>query len=131
MTIEQSITVPDTIYLQIEDEDGNPLPSHLQSASEVRVSDSDATYKLASVPMADPLFIYIAVNRERRYQDRKYGPIDQRQLTVADYLAIARAELDEAQSASADGDTGNALRELLQVVAVGVACLERHGIVER
>lgn len=72
-----------------------------------------------------------SVTKERSYQDRKYGTPTQRGLSVADYLEIARAELDEAQTSAAEGDEENALRELLQVAAVAVACFERHGVVER
>lgn len=72
-----------------------------------------------------------AVARECKYQNAKYGAPTVRKLTVGDYLQIARGELDEAMSSAADGDEENALRELLQVVTVGVQCLMRHGIVER
>ncbi|RIK26954.1 MAG: hypothetical protein DCC55_39670 [Chloroflexi bacterium] len=73
--------------------------------------------------------IFQAIARERRYQDDKYGP---KPHTVANFLLIMEAELDEAKRAwvKSEGDQ-NALREILQVIAVGVACLEQHGIVER
>lgn len=77
------------------------------------------------------LAIYSAIGNERDYQDRKYGTPGERKLTVGNYLQIARQELNEAQAAAADGDLANALLELLQVAAVAVACIERHGLVER
>ena len=42
------------------------------------------------------------------------------------------SELAEAKEAWVhNGGNEEALREILQVVATGVACLEQHGIVER
>lgn len=77
--------------------------------------------------------IYAAIDRERAYQTRKWGTIADHPHEVGGYLLIAKKELDEAIEAwvkARDGDAG-ALRELLQVVAVGVACMEQHGVVER
>lgn len=73
--------------------------------------------------------VYEAVSRERDYQDRKWG---ERGHTVGNFLLILEGELEEAKQAwrKGVGDT-TALQELLQVVAVGVACLEAHGVVER
>ena len=85
----------------------------------------------APIRPKSPQAIGLALTKERRYQDRKYGSPTKRGLTVPQYLEIARAELDEAQASAADGDEENALRELLQVAAVAVACLEQHGVVER
>lgn len=75
--------------------------------------------------------VFAAVDIERAYQDRKYGTPERRRLQIIEYLHIAQAELNEAMCSMADGDKDNALLELLQVVAVGVACLEQHGVVER
>ncbi len=85
----------------------------------------------APIRPKSPQAIGLALTKERRHQDRKYGSPARRGLSVAEYLQIARAELDEAQASMTDGDEENALRELLQVIAVGVACLEQHGVVER
>ena len=73
--------------------------------------------------------IIAAITRERNYQDAKWGPP---QHTVGEWLLIVQAELDEAKLAwvKGQGDTG-ALEELLQVVSVGVACMEQHGIIQR
>lgn len=74
--------------------------------------------------------IMAAVMRERDYQDAKHPG----QKPVTGFLLIMRAELDEAIDAwvnSKSGDDAAALREVLQVVAVGFQCLEQHGIVER
>lgn len=75
--------------------------------------------------------IWSAIRTERAYQDRKYGCPQARGLLIMEYLHIAQGELNEAMCSMVDGDKDNALLELLQVVAVGVACLEYHGVVER
>ena len=75
--------------------------------------------------------IWSAIRTERAYQDRKYGCPQERGLLIMEYLHIAQGELNEAMCSMVDGDKDAALLELLQVVAVGVACLERHGVVER
>jgi hypothetical protein len=70
--------------------------------------------------------------RERAYQDGKWGPIDEHGHSVGEWLLIMESELREAKEAwcSNRGDAG-ALEELLQVVSVGFACMEQHGVVER
>lgn len=76
--------------------------------------------------------IFRAINRERDYQDKKWGTIYERPHTVGEWLLIAQGELNEAIQAwqKSVGDD-KALEEFLQVVAVGVACLEQWGIKER
>lgn len=73
--------------------------------------------------------IFDAVGRERDYQDAKWGANPH---TVGEWLLIVESELQEAKGAwfKIGGDFG-ALQELLQVIAVGVAALEQHGVVER
>jgi hypothetical protein len=77
-----------------------------------------------------PIEVVAAIWRERAYQDARHpGP-----KPLTGYLLIMRAELEEAIDGwvnSRSGDDEAALREVLQVVAVGVACLEQYGIVER
>lgn len=76
--------------------------------------------------------IAIAILRERNYQDEKWGIIEDHPHTPREWLAIMETELEEAKRAwvSQAGDLG-CLQEVLQVIAVGFACLEQHGIVER
>jgi len=76
--------------------------------------------------------IAIAILRERNYQDSKWGTIEDHPHTPREWLAIMESELEEAKQAwvSQSGDLG-CLHEMLQIIAVGVACLEQHGIVER
>lgn len=83
---------------------------------------------MTTLPTNDILF---AIAIERLYQDRKYGTPEQRELSVSTYLLIMRKELDEAMDAMVEGDADHAMIELLQVVAVGVAAMEQHGVVER
>lgn len=69
-----------------------------------------------------------AIRRERKYQIEKYG---QRWRPISSYILLIRSELDEVEKGwNKEGDM-KALEELLQVIALGVACLEDHGIVER
>jgi hypothetical protein len=76
--------------------------------------------------------VFEAVSREREYQDRKRGPVHDRALGVGDWILILQVELEEAREAFVRQDGTRAARqEILQVVAVGVACLESHGVVER
>jgi hypothetical protein len=73
--------------------------------------------------------IFAAINDERAYQDNKWGV---KQHTVGDFLLIMEAELNEAKQAWIKGTNDNeALKEILQVISVGVACLEQHGCIDR
>lgn len=72
-----------------------------------------------------------AIVRERVYQDKKYGTPAERDLPIDRYLEIAAIELEEAMAAMEAADDENAKLEALQVAAVIVAMLERHGVVER
>ena len=73
--------------------------------------------------------VFAAISRERTYQDAKWGLNHH---TVGEWILILQAELDEAKQAwvKNPGD-GPALTEILQVISVGVACLEAHPIHER
>lgn len=76
--------------------------------------------------------VFAAIIRERKYQNDKWGNSWAHSHEVDGYIAIMQKELDEALDAWY-GNRSNeaALREILQVVAVGVACLEQHGVIER
>lgn len=76
--------------------------------------------------------IFQAIGRERDYQDKKWGTIYERPHTVGEWLLIAHGELNEAIQAWQKNTSDDfALQELLQVVAVGVACMEQWGVKER
>ncbi len=82
--------------------------------------------------MAEITEVVSAIGRERGYQDEKWGTIKDHPHDVPGWLLIMKSELDEAFEAWVhNGGKQEALREILQVVATGVACLEQHGVFER
>ena len=73
-----------------------------------------------------------AIKRERAYQDEKWGTVKDHPHDVPGWILIMQSELHEATEAWVHcGGDAEALREVLQVVATGIACLEQHGIFER
>ncbi len=80
----------------------------------------------------EPTNVFSAILRERAYQDEKWGTIEEHPHTVGEWLLIIEAELQEAKQGwvKGRGDV-DALREILQVSAVAVACMEQHGVIER
>ena len=74
--------------------------------------------------------IAMKVEAERKFQDEKWGPIDQHGHSIAEWVLIAEAELAEAKNAVIKGGAGrNSVRaEIIQTMAVLQACLEQHGI---
>lgn len=81
--------------------------------------------------MTDRRLIYEAIDRERDFQDRKWGHLHTRRHQIPTWLFILRKELEEAEMGWLKDGDDQALRELLQVIAVGVACLEQYQVVER
>lgn len=72
--------------------------------------------------------VYAAIDAERAYQDKKYGP-DKTQ-SLPGFFLIIRKELDEAEAAwlkNIRGERNTALEELVQVAATAVAALEKYG----
>lgn len=69
--------------------------------------------------------VFRKITRERDYQDVKWKDNPH---TVGEWLLIMQSELDEAKEAWVKnrGDS-KSLDEILQVVSVGVACMEQHG----
>lgn len=76
--------------------------------------------------------VFSAISDERVYQDRKWGTLEEHPHEVGSWLTIIRKLHDDAERAymSQRGDQG-ALDEMRKVVAVGVACMEQHGVVQR
>lgn len=72
-----------------------------------------------------------AVKRERAFQDTRWGTPQQNLHTLEEWIGLIEEELWEAMDAQEHGDIWNTLREILQAVAVGVACLEQYGLAER
>lgn len=79
--------------------------------------------------------IFAAILRERAYQQAKRPDSHANGHELPGWIAIMRAELHEAEMAWVKGDgapaNADSLREMLQVVATGIACLQQHGVVER
>ncbi|MEW6048847.1 MAG: hypothetical protein AB1609_20615 [Bacillota bacterium] len=99
-------------------------PSELELAETVPPTPID--------PSGRRLDVFRAIQSERRYQDAKWGSIDEHPHSVGEWLLILGSELNEAMDAWVrHGGDRDALREILQVAAVAVACLEQHGVVER
>lgn len=73
--------------------------------------------------------VFKAILEERTHQDRKWGSIEQRPHTIAEWILIAEAELQEAKHAwTKECSDIRALEELLQTAAVIFAALEQHSI---
>lgn len=76
--------------------------------------------------------VFAAIRAERDYQDAKYGSLTERFLSLGEWLLIMEAELDEAKLGFVKSrNPDECLAEILQVVTVGVAALQQHGLVER
>lgn len=73
--------------------------------------------------------IYVAIENEREYQNGKWGDNPHE---IPGWIMIMEEELREARQAWVEyGTSRRALEEVLQVIAVGVACLEQHGVYGR
>lgn len=75
------------------------------------------------------LVVRRAIERERKFQDKKWGSIEKNPHPIGRWIEIMQDELQEAIEAYSENSTEDALSEIVQVVAVGHACLEQHGIV--
>lgn len=74
--------------------------------------------------------VFNAICEERSYQDRKWGTTKDRPHTVAEWILIAEAELEEAKKAwTKECSDQRTLEELLQTAAVLVAALEQYSVV--
>jgi len=76
--------------------------------------------------------IHEAIEKERMYQDDKHGSPEENPHSVAVWLLLMQAELNEALNSAIKGGVGrdNVIKEVIQVVALGIACLEQHGVKE-
>lgn len=76
--------------------------------------------------------VFEAIDRERAWQEHKWGTNAEHPHTVGEWLLIVEGELQEAKQGWTKGKgDADALRELVQVAAVAVAALEQHGALER
>ena len=71
-----------------------------------------------------------AIDGERVYGDGRWGTIEEHPHSIPGWILILERELAEAKDAWLDGTENEALQEILQVISVGVACLEQHGVPE-
>lgn len=67
-----------------------------------------------------------AVERERNFQDNKWGTVQEYPHSLAEWIEIMLEELREARRAWFKLSREDALREVLQVVTTGIACLEQN-----
>lgn len=76
--------------------------------------------------------VYAAIDSERRFQDLKWGTIQDHPHEVGAWITLMRKLLADAEAAwcGANNDVA-ALREIRKVIAVGVACCEQHGVEDR
>lgn len=72
---------------------------------------------------------FAAIDRERCFQDHKWGPITEKPHTIGEWILLIEDELSEAKRALIKGGTGrdSVLQEIVQVAALATACLEQHG----
>jgi hypothetical protein len=76
--------------------------------------------------------VYEAIDSERNFQDRKWGPVSVHPHEVGGWLTIMRQLLRDAEKAwASSADDFTALCEIRKVIAVGVACCEQHGVQTR
>ena len=66
------------------------------------------------------------IDKERNRQDRIHGEIEDHPHSVAEWLLIMRKELQKAENAWIKNGNPSAIIEIIEVIAVGVACLEQH-----
>jgi len=74
--------------------------------------------------------VLYAVLDERKFQDDKWGPIDENPHDIGTWFLLIEAELNEVKSALLKGGEGrnSAKSELIQVAALCFAALEQHGL---
>lgn len=76
--------------------------------------------------------VYASIEEERSYQDMVWGTVEQHSHTLPEWLIIMRRKIEDAEDAWYNNRvTDNAMGEVIQAVATGVACLEQHGISKR
>lgn len=80
------------------------------------------------VAECDKAIVADAVEKERNFQDKKWGTIYEHPHTILEWIIIMEEELREAKEAFFIRPADKLmLSEVIQVVAVGHACLEQHG----
>lgn len=73
--------------------------------------------------------IFNQVMLERTLQDEKWGTIQEHPHTLFEWVGIMEQEISEAKEAWFQRPCENAVKaEIIQVIAVGFAALEQHGL---
>lgn len=76
--------------------------------------------------------IFETIERERAYQDAKWGTLEQHPHEIAAWVLYIEHHLVKARErASTESGGRGALDELRKVAALCFACMEQHGVVER
>ena len=75
--------------------------------------------------------LVFAMRREIAYQNKKYGEMEERQLSNQEYWSIAMDELEEASKDIREGNMVLARQEALQAMTVIAQWLMFHGVEER
>lgn len=73
---------------------------------------------------------YAAINSERDYQQRKWGP-DELEHELAAFVLYMSVYLAEAQKLATSASTIDALEPIRKVAGLAVACMEKHGAPKR
>lgn len=75
--------------------------------------------------------IWKLIQHEREHQDLSWGTIQYHPHDVGAWLTIMRCKLRDAEVAwmSKPASDYHTKREIMKLLAVGVACLEQHGAV--
>ena len=73
-------------------------------------------------------YIWDAILKERKYQDTHKGQDGKNKHDIPGWVLIMRKQLDTAVMEWLDGDVDKSLAEILQATAVGIACLQQHGV---
>jgi hypothetical protein len=83
---------------------------------------------LADVPISQ-MIAFALIKAERRYQDGKWGSLDEHPHEVGAWLLVMQGKVDAAVKKwqTTAGSDVPALWEVIKALAVGVACLEQHG----
>jgi hypothetical protein len=69
--------------------------------------------------------------RERAHQNQKWGSVEDNPHGISVWLDLIAEEWVEARDAAVRQDHMQARREIVQIAALCVACLEQHGAVGR
>jgi len=78
------------------------------------------------------LEIHNEIMAERKYQDLKWGDPSTHTHTVGEFILVLEKNLaDVKKTWHTASPPGKTLNEILQLVAVGVACMEQHGVMCR